>query len=123
MITSPNVDFVLEPHIFEGKDLQPCADGHFGLVDCSQWPQLYDKEYRYSVCIPRKDSVPSLAIAWYDLTRDDFVIPTGFKSVVGTLGDRRVKDFKHLLHLLCCGTTLWFSGTSSFSLRSFSTLF
>jgi len=100
VITSPNVDFVPEPHIFEDENLQPRADGRFGLVDCSQWPQLYDKEYQYSVCIPRKDSVPSLAIAWYDLTRDDFVIPTGSKSAVGTLGDRRVKDFEYLLQLL-----------------------
>ncbi|KIM51788.1 hypothetical protein SCLCIDRAFT_49892, partial [Scleroderma citrinum Foug A] len=56
VIISPNVDFVPEPLIFEDEDLQPCADGHFGLVDCFQWPQLHDKEYKYSVCIPRKDS-------------------------------------------------------------------
>ncbi|KAL4068210.1 hypothetical protein V8B97DRAFT_2024851 [Scleroderma yunnanense] len=78
VITSPNIGFVPEPHIFEDKDLQSCADGHFGL-----------------------DSVPSLAIVWYDLTRDDFVIPTGFKSAVGTLQDARVKEFKQLLQLLC----------------------
>ncbi|KAI6041022.1 hypothetical protein EDC04DRAFT_2989156 [Pisolithus marmoratus] len=30
VITSPNVDFVPEPHIFREEDLQPHADGHFG---------------------------------------------------------------------------------------------
>ena len=104
MITSPNIDFVPEPLIFEDKDLQPCADGCFGLVDCFQWPQLHDKEYEYSVCIPQKDSVPSLAIAWHDLTRDDFVIPTDSKPVVGMLRDTIVKEFEQLLQLLrgCC---------------------
>ncbi|KIM69235.1 hypothetical protein SCLCIDRAFT_93854, partial [Scleroderma citrinum Foug A] len=56
VITSPNVDFVPELHIFGDEDLQPHADGHFGLVDCFQWPQLYNREYQYSVCIPQKDS-------------------------------------------------------------------
>ena len=100
MITSPNVDFVPELHIFGDEDLQSHADGHFRLVDCFQWPQLYNREYQYSVCIPRKDSVPSLAIAWHDVTRDDFIIPTGSTSVVGMLRDTIVKEFKHLLQLL-----------------------
>ncbi|KAL4068791.1 hypothetical protein V8B97DRAFT_2024705 [Scleroderma yunnanense] len=77
VITSPNIGFVPEPHIFKDKDLQPHADGHFRL-----------------------DSVPSLAIAWYDLTQDDFIVPTGSKSVVGTLQDARVKEFEQLLWLL-----------------------
>ena len=100
MITSPNIDFVPEPHIFGNEDLQPHADGHFGLVDCFQWPQLYNREYQYSVCIRRKDSILSLAIAWHDVTRDDFVIPTGSTSAVGTLQDTIVKEFEHLLQLL-----------------------
>ena len=101
MIISPNVDFVPEPHIFGDKDLQPRADGRFGLVDCFQWPQLYNRDYQYSVCIPRKDTIPSLAIVWYDLTRGDFVVPTGSKSMVGMLHDTVVKKFEHLLQLLC----------------------
>ncbi|KAL4076806.1 hypothetical protein V8B97DRAFT_2022084 [Scleroderma yunnanense] len=101
VVTSPNVDFVPEPYIFEDEDLQPCADGCFGLVDCSQWPQLYNKEYQYSICIPQKDSIHSLAVAWYDLTQDNFIAPTGPKSVVGTLQDAKVKEFEQLLWLLC----------------------
>ena len=101
MIISPNVDFVPEPHIFGDKDLQPRADGRFGLVDCFQWPQLYNRDYQYSVCIPRKDTIPSLAVVWYDLTRGDFVVPTGSKSMVGMLHDTVVKKFEHLLQLLC----------------------
>ena len=101
MITSPSIDFVPEPHIFGDEDLQPHADGCFRLVDCFQWPQLYDRDYQYSVCIPRKDTVPSLAIVWYDLTQGDFIIPTGSKSMVGTLHDTVVKESKHLHQLLC----------------------
>ena len=77
MITTPNVDFVPEPHIFEEEDICVRADGRFGLVDCFQWPQVYHKDYEYVLCIPRQDTVPTLGIAWYNLTRDDFIIPNG----------------------------------------------
>ncbi|KAI6005552.1 hypothetical protein EDD15DRAFT_2358694 [Pisolithus albus] len=101
VITSPNVDFVPEPHIFEEEDLQPRADSRFGLVDCFQWPQLHDKDFEYSVCIPRKDSLPSLDIAWYMPTLEDFIIPTGAKFAVGTLRDTTVKQFEQLYQFLC----------------------
>ena len=77
VITLPNVDFVLEPHLFKGDELCPHANGHFGLVDCFQWPQNYEKEYEYSVCIPRKDSLPTHAVTWYNPTCHDFIIPPG----------------------------------------------
>ncbi|KIM56400.1 hypothetical protein SCLCIDRAFT_29629 [Scleroderma citrinum Foug A] len=64
VITSPNVDFVLEPHF---EELHPRTNSRFSLIDCFQWPQIYEREYDHSVCIPHKDSLPSLAIAWYDL--------------------------------------------------------
>ncbi|KIN96806.1 hypothetical protein M404DRAFT_162283, partial [Pisolithus tinctorius Marx 270] len=54
VITSPNADFVLELYIFEEVDLCLRANGQFGLVDCFQWPQTYEKNYEYAVCIPRK---------------------------------------------------------------------
>ncbi|KIM54120.1 hypothetical protein SCLCIDRAFT_137446, partial [Scleroderma citrinum Foug A] len=101
VIKSPNVDFVLEPHTFEEEELCPHADGRFGLIDCFQWPQIYEREYDHSVCIPRKDSLPSLAIVWYDPTHDDFIIPTGSKFTVGTLRDTRVKEFEQLYQFLC----------------------
>ena len=100
MITSPNVDFVPEPYVFEEEDVRARADSHFGLVDCFQWPQLYDKEYEYSVCIPRKDTVPTLEIAWYNLTRDDFIIPDGSQFAVGMLQDAIIKKFEYLCQLL-----------------------
>ncbi|KIN96780.1 hypothetical protein M404DRAFT_162293, partial [Pisolithus tinctorius Marx 270] len=52
VIMSPNVDFILEPYIFEEVDLCPCDDGRFSLVNCFQWPQTYEKNYKYAVCIP-----------------------------------------------------------------------
>ena len=100
MITSPNVDFVPEPHLFEEDELRPRANGHFGLVDCFQWPQNYEKEYEYSVCIPHKDSLLTHAVAWYNPTRDDFIIPPGSKFAVGMLRDAKVKEFEQLHHFL-----------------------
>ncbi|KAI6111086.1 hypothetical protein F5141DRAFT_982964, partial [Pisolithus sp. B1] len=52
IITSLNMDFVPEPHIFEDEELHTQADGCFELVDCFQWPQSYNKEFDYAVCIP-----------------------------------------------------------------------
>ncbi|KIK23300.1 hypothetical protein PISMIDRAFT_82568, partial [Pisolithus microcarpus 441] len=54
VITSPNMDFVPEPHIFN-EELRPRADGHFRLADCFQWPQSFHKYYPYAACIPRKE--------------------------------------------------------------------
>ncbi|KAI6111080.1 hypothetical protein F5141DRAFT_1214577 [Pisolithus sp. B1] len=100
VITSPNIGFVPEPHIFEEEDLQPCADSHFRLVDCFQWPQLHNKDFEYLVCIPQKDSLPSLDIAWYMPTPEDFIIPTGAKFAIGMLQDTLVKQFKQLYQFL-----------------------
>ncbi|KIM52836.1 hypothetical protein SCLCIDRAFT_140238, partial [Scleroderma citrinum Foug A] len=100
VITSPNVDFVPETHLFEEDELRPHADGRFGLVDCFQWLQNYKKEYEYSVCIPHKDSLPTHAVAWYNPTHDDFIIPPGSKFAVGTLQDAKVKEFEQLHHFL-----------------------
>ncbi|KIM50860.1 hypothetical protein SCLCIDRAFT_144552, partial [Scleroderma citrinum Foug A] len=85
VITSPNVDYVLEPHIFDDQEHHPRADGRFGLVDCFQWPQKYDKDYVFAICIPQKDTILSLEIVWYTPTADDFIIPAGSKFAVGTL--------------------------------------
>lgn len=97
VITSPNMNFVLEPHIFEEDELCPCADGQFGLQDCFQWPQTYEKEYPYAVCIPQKNSILSLEIAWYTVTPNDFIIPPGSKFAVGMLEGLKVKSFNETL--------------------------
>ncbi|KIN98410.1 hypothetical protein M404DRAFT_157843, partial [Pisolithus tinctorius Marx 270] len=52
VITSPNVDFIPEPYIFEEVDLYPHADSQFSLVNCFQWQQTYKKNYEYAICIP-----------------------------------------------------------------------
>ena len=100
MITTPNVDFVPEPHIFEEEDICARADGRFGLVDCFQWPQVYHKDYEFALCIPRQDTVPTLGIVWYNLTRDDFIIPDGSQFVVGMLQDSIITKFEELCQLL-----------------------
>ncbi|KIO11975.1 hypothetical protein M404DRAFT_19791 [Pisolithus tinctorius Marx 270] len=100
VITSPNADFVPEPYIFEEVDLCPHADGQFGLVDCFQWPQTYEKNYEYAVCIPQKNTVPTLNIAWFTPTSTDFVLPLGSVYLVGTLEETKVKAFEELLQQL-----------------------
>lgn len=118
VITSPNVTFVPEPHIFEEEDILPRADSRFGLVDCFQWPQLYEKEYDHSVCIPRKGTLPTLDIAWYNLTRDDFIILAGSKFAVGTLRDATIKKFEDLCRILIgCHHTLQTQSTAKVVLR------
>ena len=85
VITSPIVDYVPEPHIFDDQEHHPRAEGRFCLIHCFQWPQKYERDYAFSICIPRKDSILSLKIAWYTPTDNDFIIPTGSKFTVGTL--------------------------------------
>ncbi|KIK14006.1 hypothetical protein PISMIDRAFT_33958, partial [Pisolithus microcarpus 441] len=103
IITLLNMDYIPEPHIFEDKELHAQADGHFGLVDCFQWPQSYNKEYNYAVCIPQKERFPfpnPLHIAWYTLTSANFVIPASSLFTVGQLHESKVKDFEHLFQTL-----------------------
>ncbi|KAI6100751.1 hypothetical protein EDD17DRAFT_1494768 [Pisolithus thermaeus] len=106
VITSPNVDFVPEPHIFD-KELCCQADGRFGLADCFQWPQSYHKDYAYAVCIPCEERFPfpnPLYIAWYMPTPADFVIPAGSSFQVGTLHESKVKAFEDLFRLMRSAT-------------------
>ncbi|KIO03541.1 hypothetical protein M404DRAFT_145593, partial [Pisolithus tinctorius Marx 270] len=63
VITSPNMDFVKEPYIFEEEELCCRADSRLGVVDCFQWPQTHEKQYEYLICIPQKHSIPTLQIA------------------------------------------------------------
>ncbi|KIM57575.1 hypothetical protein SCLCIDRAFT_130261, partial [Scleroderma citrinum Foug A] len=100
VITSPNVNYVPESHIFDDQEHCPHADGRFGLVNCFQWPQKYNKDYAFAICIPWKDTILSLEIAWYTPTADDFIIPTGSKFAVGTLQEAKVKAFEELLQHL-----------------------
>ncbi|KIK79701.1 hypothetical protein PAXRUDRAFT_160572, partial [Paxillus rubicundulus Ve08.2h10] len=52
--TTPNMTFVPEPHLNDTEELRARADGRLGVVDCFQWPQLYCKEFEYTVCVPHK---------------------------------------------------------------------
>ncbi|KAF8440213.1 hypothetical protein L210DRAFT_792589, partial [Boletus edulis BED1] len=47
------------------EELHVWADGHFSLTDCFQWPQLYVREWEFSVCIPHRENHPFLeALSW-----------------------------------------------------------
>ena len=85
--TSPNATFIPEPHNSE-EELHTRLDGRFGIADCFQWPQLYCDEYRYAICIRRKEHYPSsdpLSWAWYRPTIEDFVPLPNAAFQVGTL--------------------------------------
>ena len=87
IITTPNMDWVPELHNNDSDELRARADGHCGVVDCFQWPQMYCKEFEYAVCIPRKEtSSIDWQFAWYTPTPDDFVIQPGTAFAVGTFG-------------------------------------
>ncbi|KAI6037736.1 hypothetical protein EDC04DRAFT_2604521 [Pisolithus marmoratus] len=48
-ITSPNVDYVPQPFIFEEARVEPLCDGQFGHIDCFQWLQLHAECYVWSL--------------------------------------------------------------------------
>jgi hypothetical protein len=80
------MDWVPELHSNDSDELRAQADGRFGVVDCFQWPQMYCKEFKYAVCVPRKETSPiDLQFAWFTPTPDDFVIQPGTAFAVGTL--------------------------------------
>ncbi|KAI6146022.1 hypothetical protein BKA82DRAFT_33577 [Pisolithus tinctorius] len=77
VITSPNMDFVEEPYIFEEEELCCHADRRLG------------------------HSIPTLQIVWYNPTPSDFVVPTGSRFAVGTLQSAKVAAFEEALQSLC----------------------
>ena len=52
VITSPNSNFVPEPHVFQENRIEPLHNGHFSLIDCFQSPQLYAGLYAWAGCVP-----------------------------------------------------------------------
>ncbi|KAG1747790.1 uncharacterized protein EDB91DRAFT_1048453, partial [Suillus paluster] len=98
VITTPNMDWVPELQNDNLDELKARADGHFGVVDCFQWLQMFCKEFEYAVCIPRKDTSPfSLQSAWYTPTTADFVIQPGTAFAVGTLHSYIINGIDNLL--------------------------
>ena len=71
-----------------------------GLVNCFQWPQIYELQHVYAVCIPWQDTLPFLKIVWYTSMSNDFKVLPGSKSTVSTLQQEKVKSFKELLQVL-----------------------
>ena len=93
--------FVPEPHNSE-EELRVRADGRFGTADCFQWPQLYDEEFRYAVCILRGEDHPPpdpLSWAWYRPSRDDFEALPHAAFLVGTLKEEKAAGIASLYHI------------------------
>ncbi|KAN0087917.1 hypothetical protein V8E55_006538 [Tylopilus felleus] len=89
--STPNMTFVPEPHNGE-EELRARADGHFGMADCFQWPQLYCNQYCYTVYICRKEhytAPDSLSWAWYRPMLKDFDPLTHAAFQVGKLKEEK----------------------------------
>lgn len=98
VITTPNMDWVPELHNDDLEELRARADGHFGAADCFQWPQMYCKEFKYTVCIPRKDaSSIDLQFTWFTPTTANFAIQPGTAFTVGSLHSHIVNGIDNLL--------------------------
>lgn len=106
---SPNMLFVPEPHNGE-EELHTWVDGQFGTTDCFQWPQIYCKEYEYTICIARRECHPHpdpLAWAWYMATPNDFeVLPTA-AFAVGKLKQEKAVGVTSLSHITLKWYTKW----------------
>jgi hypothetical protein len=97
VITTLNMDWVLELHNDNSEELRARADGHFGMADCFQWPQMYCKEFEYAICIPCKDSsLIDLQFAWFTPTTADFAIQPGTAFAVGTLHSHIIDGINNL---------------------------
>ncbi|KAG1751732.1 hypothetical protein EDB19DRAFT_1903677 [Suillus lakei] len=103
VITMPNMCFVPKFHHFEDENVQARANGHFGVIDCFQWPQAYDHVFCNSVCIPCKEAYPfphPLHWVWYTPKQKDFKIIPGNLFPVGTLASDKVEGLESLLKLV-----------------------
>ncbi|KIJ06197.1 hypothetical protein PAXINDRAFT_20596 [Paxillus involutus ATCC 200175] len=72
VITSLNADFIPKPFVFKEALLQPLQDGHFGIYNCFQWPQLHFQIYKWALFISRKETSCNNAIqkwCWWNLTQ------------------------------------------------------
>ncbi|KAG2104650.1 uncharacterized protein F5147DRAFT_579745, partial [Suillus discolor] len=102
VITTPNMHFVPEFRHFDDEILQVRADGHFGVIDCFQWPQAYDDTFCYAACIPRKEAFLSphpLYWAWFTPTQNDLKSIPGNSFPVGTLASDKVEGLQSLFKL------------------------
>ncbi|KAG1812257.1 uncharacterized protein BJ212DRAFT_1483434 [Suillus subaureus] len=102
VITTLNMDFIPVFHHFEEENIQACADGRFGPIDCFQWPQAYNHIFCNSTCIPRKEAFPSphpLHWAWFTPTQEDFKPIPGNLFPVGTLTMDKVEGLDSLCKL------------------------
>ena len=59
------------------------------------------QDYSHAVCIPRKDTLPTHAIAWYTPTHDNFVTAAESSPSVGLLREDSVQMLEQLFKLLC----------------------
>ncbi|KAF9243579.1 hypothetical protein BU15DRAFT_59934 [Melanogaster broomeanus] len=83
VITSPNANFIPEPYLFEEVVMRPLHDGHLGVYDCFQWPQLYCNTYKWTGYIPCEESYcddPVQKWCWWNITES----PQDFLRKVGS---------------------------------------
>lgn len=99
VITSPNINWVPQPFIFEDELVQARADGRLGTADSFQWPQLYTANYPWAVAIKRNFFLPDepLAAVWYTPSYDDFVRIPNSALPIGSLNPDRLDALARLM--------------------------
>jgi hypothetical protein len=95
--------FVPEPHI-DAEELRACADGRFGTADYFQWPQVYAKEFEYTVCIPHQECYKApdhFSWAWYTPALKDFdtVSAADHDDLPGKLKLEQIQGLVSLLNI------------------------
>ena len=100
--TTPNMTFIPEPHNDE-EELCAQADGCFGVADYFQWLQMYCNQYRYAICICRKEDFPPpepLSWVWYRPTLKDFEPLANATFQVGKLKQEKGLGITSLLPIV-----------------------
>ncbi|KAI6136021.1 hypothetical protein F5141DRAFT_1059280 [Pisolithus sp. B1] len=88
-ITSPNINYIPQPFIFEG----------------ARWPQLHAEHYIWSTCIPRKSVYcdnPMWKWMWWNVSQlvEDFVLERGSAFKVGRIHTDKWKLLEAVYNLL-----------------------
>ncbi|KAH7905167.1 hypothetical protein BJ138DRAFT_1118719 [Hygrophoropsis aurantiaca] len=104
VITSPNMDMVPALYHFEDEDLQARKDGHFGFVDCFQWPQWASSELVWAPLILRQEEqhlIPDdIFDVWWTPEPKDWISVPGSAFPVGTLAPNRAESFQRLFNVV-----------------------
>ena len=101
ILTSPSLSWI--PFFdFESRDLRARRDGHFGIEDCFQYPQVWSEKHPWAPCILRKPEKGelenhSLQALWWNIDLKFYDIAPG--AAFGDLGTLSAKAWNPMQRL------------------------